>query len=304
MVQLNGHNVTPRHNRPGVLGNTYLEFFFINNGSFAHPYEVCSVYIFPDNSNGDAGVWLNEDGLVTPSSIVNADMVFTNSGTFSGAINDPADVAFEPSGYINTVHSASGIYRIGDGEGYFAVVLKTGDLTASGTRGNFASGTGKYFDIWTVVDVLGSDPKTYAHSFELFRDTIFSITEPILVTTSHSLVQKYVNKNSITKLQIKSDHVVNNRNISEEIKNIFSQSVVNNAAIRIIKLKDDTSTGFPYSQIKDWDDTAGYVQIDSEDTITYNWDTNGIDTGMYELQVSSNVLDQIIVSDKFNLVVR
>ena len=303
MVQLNGHNVTPRHNRPGVLGNTYLEFFFINNGAFDHPYEVCSVHVFADLYKGDSGELLNSSGTLDSSTVSSlAKMEFTNSGTVNGST--PTASGFDPSGFANSVATASAIYRIGDGEGHFAAVLKPEALWAGGASANSASSTGKYFDIWTVVDVNGSTPRTYAHSFELFRDVIFSITEPLLITTSHSLVQKYVNKNSLVKLQIKSDHVVNNRNISEEIKNVFTQSVVNNAAIRIIKLKDDTSTGLPYDQIKNWGDTSGYVQIDSEDTITYNWDTVGVETGMYELQVSSSVLDQVILSDKFNLVVR
>ena len=303
MVQLNGHNVTPRHNRPGVLGNTYLEFFFINNGAFAHPYEVCSVHIFADTTNGDSSELINSSGTLDSSTVSSlAKMEFTNSATVLGTLPDSS--GFDPTGFGDDVNTASAIYRIGDGEGHFAVALKPNALWAGGASANSASSTGKYFDIWTVVDVNGSDPRTYVHAFELFRDVIFSITEPLLVTTSHALVQKYVNKNSIVKLQIKSDHVVNNRNISEEIKNVFTQSVVNNAAVRIIKLKDDTSTGLPYDQIKNWGDTSGYVQIDSADTITYNWDTSGMETGMYELQVSSTVLDQTIMSDKFNLVVR
>ena len=76
--------------------------------------------------------------------------------------------------------------------------------------------------------------------------------------------------------------------------------------IRILKISDDTSQGLPYTLIKDWEDTAPDIQVDSSDTITMNWNTSGseISTGVYQFQVSSAVLDNVVMSDKFNLVVR
>lgn len=83
-------------------------------------------------------------------------------------------------------------------------------------------------------------------------------------------------------------------------------SVIGNPAIRILKISDDTSQGLPYTLIKDWEDTAPDIQVDSSDTITMNWNTSGseISTGVYQFQVSSAVLDNVVMSDKFNLVVR
>ena len=309
MANLNGTPVNPRHNRPSVVGNTYLELFYIQNGTSVDPWEVCSVHIFKDSSNGDSSVWLDTSassptfGLVPSSNDSEADFIFIPSG---GA--DPGDAGFLPTNFDGTVGTASGIFKIDTGR--FAVVLKDG-VSGGPYRGaasvfeSAASATGKYFDIWTVTDATNSSkPRTLVHSFELFNDSTFSLTEPLLVETSFKLIQKYINKNSKTRIQILCDHIINNRNITEELKNIFRNSVITSAAIRIVKLKDSTSEGLPYTQILDWSDTSGSVHIDSEDTISYLFDATQLDTGNYELQVSSNVLDQTVSSDRFSLVVR
>ena len=316
MATLNSHPVVLRHNRPGTFSEVLLEMYFIHNGQVTHPYEVCSVHIFPDNNNEDSSNWLDTNtdsvtyGLVPSSLDASANAIFWVSGI---DVKSPADSRFYDTNYEGQTTNASGIYTISDGR--YGVVLSTGDQwfnthwdPDSGEGPNVSglvstSSTGRYWDIWTVVDVVGSLPRTYIHSFELFRDDVITLTEPLLVTTRHHLVQKYVNKNSNILLQITSDHTVNNHNITEEIKNAFTQAVVSDAEIRILKLKDDTSTGLPYVQIQDWDSN---VRIDSSDTISYLWDTTAteVEVGTYELQVRSNILDQTVVSDKFNLVVR
>jgi hypothetical protein len=123
-----------------------------------------------------------------------------------------------------------------------------------------------------------------------------------MITTRQRLAQKYINKNAKIDLHITSEHTVNNTNITPEVKNIFNSTILDNAAIRIIKLKDDTSTGTPYEETLAWTSTG--VSVNSEDTIIYNWNTSAVEVGTYQLQVSSTFLDQNIFSDKFNLVVR
>ena len=87
MVKLNNHSVTPRHNRPGVDGVTYLEFFYIRNGQYTDPYHVSSVHIFEDTNKGDSSNWVDAvagsptEGLIAASAQPSAKMIFTPSGS-------------------------------------------------------------------------------------------------------------------------------------------------------------------------------------------------------------------------------
>ena len=306
MVKLNNHSVTPRHNRPGVDGVTYLEFFYIRNGQYADPYHVSSVHVFKDINKGDSSNWVDAvadsptEGLIAASAQPSAKMIFTPSSSSRYGV-DP--VAYSTTNFNNDVSSASGIYRIK--EGHYAVALKYGAIF-SGTyldanKTATASGVGAYWDMWAVKDTESSDPKLYINRFELFENNTFVVTEALLLTTKHKLVQKYINKTSTTRLQFQTSHTVNNRAVSQELKSMFNQSVVDNAAIRIIKIKDDRSTGVGYEEIVPWDSN---VAINSDDTISYAWNTSGAEVGVYELQVSSSILDQNVLSDKFSLAVR
>ena len=288
--------VTARFNRPSPTSRTLLEFMYVKNGTYTDPTSIKSVHIFKDTNLESSDNWLDLSsasttyGLVAASSNASALIVF--SGT-----QDEADYNATPSGVV--FKRATGKY---------AVVLEDEipwfDASTGAAKTYYTSSTdltvGKYWDIWTVVD--NSTSSTYIHSFELFNDNIITISEPLLITTRQRLVQKYVNKNAKLDLHITSEHTVNNTNITPEIKNVFNSTILDNAAIRIIKLKDDTSTGTPYEETLAWTSTG--VSVNSDDTIIYNWDTLGAEVGTYQLQVSSTFLDQNIISDKFNLVVR
>jgi len=292
MATFNNIPVTPRFNRPSPTGKTLLEFQYLKGGVYTDPYEIVSVHIFQDTNLGDPSNWIDNVadsatyGLIEDSLQVSAVALFTTQ--VSSTVYAPL---------------RSEIYQSGVGK--FGVVLEEGMAwtDASSVSRTFTDApAAKYWDIWTVRDVVGGALTTYIHQFELFFDSIISLTEPLMVTTSQKLVQKYINKNSKTDLHITSSHTVTNSNITPEVKNIFNNTILNNAAIRIIKLKDDTSTGAPYEEVLAWTSTG--VTVNSDDTIIYNWDTATQEVGTYELQVSSTFLDQNVMSDKFNLVVR
>tara|TARA_R100001509_G_scaffold62084_1_gene34305 strand:+ start:409 stop:1302 length:894 start_codon:yes stop_codon:yes gene_type:complete len=288
--------VTARFNRPSPTDRTLLEFMYLKNGAYADPSSVASVHIFKDTNSGSSDNWLDLSadssryGLVATSSNASAIIIF--SGT-----QDEADYNATPS---SCIHKRS--------TGKYAVLLENDiswlDPDDDTTNTYYTSSTDltatKYWDMWTVVD--NGVSSLYIHSFEFFNDNVISLTEPLMVTTRQRLVQKYVNKNAKVDLHVTSEHTVNNTNITPEVKSIFNSTILDNAAIRIIKLKDDTSTGAAYEEIQAWTSTG--VSVNSDDTIIYNWDTASRDVGTYEIQVSSTLLDQNIMSDKFNLVVR
>ena len=288
--------VTARFNRPSPTDRTLLEFIYLKNGTFADPASIRSVHIFKDTNLQSADNWLDlvadsaTHGLVAESMNASALIVFSGTAdesTYNGA----------PSGKI--FKRSTGKYAV-----LLEDVIPWVDIDDATDKTYYTSSTSltatKYWDIWTIED--SGTSSTYVHSFEFFNDTVITLTEPLMVTTRQRLVQKYLNKNSKTDLHITSEHTVNNSNITPEVKNIFNSTILNNAAIRIIKLKDDTSTGAPYEEIQSWTSTG--VNVNSDDTIIYNWNTSAQEVGVYELQVSSTLLNQNIFSDKFNLVVR
>ena len=292
------HNypVTARFNRPSPTDKTMLEFMYLKNGAYSNPDSIKSVHIFKDTNLGSADNWLDLSatsptyGLVASDSNEHALIIFSTNSVEANYNDTPAP----------------NIYRRGTGR--FAIILEDKipwvDADDGSDRTYYTSSTslttGKYWDIWTIED--NDTSSTYIHSFEFFNDNVISLTEPLMVTTRQRLVQKFINKNSKTDLHFTSEHTVNNTNITPEVKSIFNSTILNNAGIRIIKLKDDTSTGGPYEEIQPWTSTG--ININSEDTIIYNWDTIDQEVGTYELQVSSTLLNQTIMSDKFNLVVR
>ena len=302
MTTFNSSSVNARHNRPSTTGRTLLEFHYLKNGEYTDPYNVRSVNIFPVGTSGTGDEYLDLSAGSTLYGLVPSSMEASGKTlmAFSGNANESA--------YEDAVTTSS-IFKKSTGK--YAVVLKPGLKWVELTNGNHASpntynssAVGKYFDIWTVQDQENGALVTFVHSFELFDDTIISLSEPLMVDTRQKLVQKYINKNSKVDLQITTDHTVTNRNVTEEIKNIFTDAVLNNAAIRIIKYKDDRTTGLPFTEIQGW--TSDGVTINSADTILYTWDTSASDvtTGTYEVQTSSTLLGQRVMSDKFTVVVR
>ena len=292
MATFNNTPVTLRFNRPSPTGKTLLEFQYLKGGIYQDPFEIVSVHVFKDTNLGDPSNWLDLTANSTDYGLIKSSLEVSAVAAFTG---EAAEILYTPGD--------NNIFQRGVGK--YGVVLEEGmgwtdavDTTRIFTNAPAAN----YWDIWTVRDLASGALTTYVHKFELFQDSIISLTEPLMVTTTQRLVQKYINKNSKTDLHITSQHTVNNSNITPEVKNIFNNTILNNAAIRIIKLKDDTSTGAPYEEVVAWTSTG--VLVNSDDTIIYGWDTIARDVGTYELQVSSTFLDQNVMSDKFNLVVR
>ena len=326
MAKLNSISVVPRHNRPGTLTKNLLELQFMINGVYTNPYEVCSVHIVKNASADSPDAYLIRDssstsyGLITTQTMnTSADMIFTSSGTLGPAVQAPANAAFNTSHYDGTARESSGIFRTDTGK--FAVVLQPNasywaasatynPANLSNSATNSASSTGKYFDIWTIVDVEGASPATYINTFELKRDNVVTTTEPLTFTTSHKLKQKYVDLSAVIQLEMGTDHVVHNRNISNEMKNLFTDSIITDAGLEITKVTEDGR--FTVSSVHD---TSSNVNINSADTILYLWDTKDLSSfnntygfggqrGVYEIRARYTVLNETRYSDRFKLVVR
>ena len=301
MTKFNNTTVIKRYNRPSVLFPTQLDNYFANNGTYFDPNSVSAVYIFPDTgaTNGSPDIYINRDstaigvvsayGLIHTSALSSVVAYFdvSNSGWpgVGGDILNPSDYTPGDGSSVSSIYSGiSGQYTvIADGAGDFTGL----------------SSTGKYFDAWLVRDFSSSYYRLYWNKFELFNDRIISYTEPFQTTAKCSLNQKYISLSSIVTLRVDTDVFLANRELSEADKNIWRDSVITSGQIRIGK-RNPRTTGVN-TNIVSWTDVD---DISSDDTMLYRWDTTSLETGDYIVQVKFNLLDQVIYSEEFSVVLR
>ena len=335
MPSINNKPVIDRHNRPQVDSKVMLRTYFVNDGDYVNPYAVSSCHVFDRAYNLSPSSPLNSSGLVASSVAAEARMVFGASGT--GVVG--VDISLLESAYTgiipptahvdNKCSGVSGIYKLGTGQ--FACVLDGrlgGDLSgtthrydlsedASGLRiQNTTSSTGRYIDVWTVKMFADSDWSTYINSFELFDNTVISLTEPLLLRAKSKLFNKRVTLGSKVDMKIGNEITVENKNIDDNVKNIFKQSVVSNPTIVIKKHNEDANLPSRVCVVSSTD-----VVITSDNTMVYTFDTLvdltkgnpsyavdvdglGSKTGTYSLQVEYTMLSEKIVSPMMYFIVK
>tara|TARA_R110002110_G_scaffold415267_1_gene648997 strand:- start:1662 stop:2519 length:858 start_codon:yes stop_codon:yes gene_type:complete len=283
---------------------TLLENFFTNNGTYFNPSQVSAVYILPDATTGPASglthgspdIYINRE-IGTPTyGRLNAQGLSSVAASFNISNGDAIQ---NPSAYSGAGTSgASAIYSgLSGTAGHYQIVL---DQTA---HTNF-SAVGKYFDAWLVKDFSSVEASAgwqlYWNKFEVFSDRIVTFTEPYQVTTHNKLSQKYLQLSSISDLRITTDVFLANRNMTQDQKDIWREQVIDNAQIRIRRRNPKTSGLI--TDIVDW--TGSGVEITSENTIMYPWDTSLMETGDYVVQAKYTLLTQTFVTEEFSLVLR
>lgn len=298
MATFNGYSVVKRYNRPSILLRTQLEMYFTNNGTYFDPDDISACYILPDTTttNGSPDVYINRtlsDVGTSAYGTLNASGVSAIVATFKGV---SAVSSYDPTG---TPSTASAIYR--ESTGQYSIIA---DGVAFPDYSSLGLSDGKYFDAWVVRNFDQTDPdlgyKIYWNKFTVFNDRIITFTEPFQITSKSKLAQKYVELSSVITLRVPTETFVANKNMSRELKQIFRDSVLTNANIRIRKRNPYTSGEM--TTILDW--TSDGVDVSSEDTILYTWNTASLEKGDYVVEVNYQVLEQTFYSDEFSLVLR
>jgi hypothetical protein len=322
MTQFNNYPVVKRCDNPSPISPTLLEFFFLNDGAYQNPYQVCSVHIFKDTTKGVGNKYLDlSAGSDTYGQVSSTDYSYR----FSNWTTGPDGVAYwdvssqkSPIDYIPYLpDSASGIFKVSDG--YFAVILQPGasgvDKAGEELIANSASAVGEYLDIWTIMDVIGSFTRTYVNTFSLTSKGVIATTSPVEITPSNKLVNRYINIGSREPLKVKTNFTLENSSVPEAIRNMFQQgSVLNNAMMKIVKI-NETPELASRVVVQDFSDTSGGVSVDCNNNISFLWDTANIQpaslednlggtTGVYEVQVRYNLLETLHYSPKFKLIVQ
>jgi len=312
---INGQSINDRYNSPPVLSQVGLRVFFIQDGEMFDPYQISAVSLFKSSTNYDPSSVLDQTNeLISPNASSYILMNFANSSV------DTSNIAFNPSSYVRST-TASGIYRLNKGE--YCVVLD-GGVNLSGVLNlfgankvlaNACSSTGEYIDIWTVRLFQNTDLETIINTVNLKRGNIFTITQPLMLKTSNRLYQNRITLGSKVDLKIETLVNVENRDISEAMKNVFRDSIVTSPQIEIIKVNEEKNLPARVT-VSSFTETSGLVSISPENTLIFNWDTNQLSglpevangtfgslNGVYYVRVKYNLINQTIVSPPMHLTV-
>jgi hypothetical protein len=296
MAQFNGFEVVKRYNRPSILLKTLLEMNFTNNGTYFNPYDISACYILPDTTltNGSPDIYINRDSSATGTDQygkLNASGEALKVATYQNIL--------EVSAYDPTAVTASGIFKQDDGR--YAIVA---DGTVFPEFSSLGLSDGNYFDAWLVKNFETTEAsagyKLYWNKFTVYQDRVLTFVEPYQLTAKNKLQQKYLQLSSVETLRISTDIFVANKNMPRDIKNVFRNSTARNAQIRIRK-RNPRTTGL-ITDIVDW--TSVGVDVSSENTILYTWNTEALETGDYIVQVKYDLFEETVVSEEFSLVLR
>jgi len=304
---LNGVELVDRHNRPGVNQRVGLRMFFINDGVYQDPNDISSVSIFQKAKNVSPSTILNSSSLIASGSISDILMHFEPSAEGTGGVQDA-------SSYVAATN-ASGIYRVKTGE-YVAVLDGTLDSSSAKFGGNEASAVGDYIDVWTVRNVGSSNYTTYIRDFTLYDNTFIAITEPLIIKTHNKLFNKHITLGSTVDLKIGTTVAVENRNVDEGTREIFKDSVITSAMVQIVKINENESLA-GHLTVSGYSDTSATVDITSDNTIIYNWNTDQLKTmasvatgesgsllGPYAIRVKYTILNETVVTPLMHFIVR
>lgn len=310
-MYINNISVNTRHNHPTVLSRTALVSYFLNNGQYTDPYEISAVSIFQAENNMFPSSVLGTDGLITGDAAASVLMNFANSASLT------SDESFDPSGYaIGT----SGIIRLR--QGVYAVILDPDtlysvfNLSGSTEILNQVSSIGRYIDVWTLRRTAGSDLATNIHDVQLYEDTFFTITEPLLFRVATRLFNNHLVLGSKTDLKFTNEFTIENTNVDRELRNLFNDSFILNPAIEIFKENQEQNLPSRIT-VSSFADTSSLCDITSDGTVIFSFDTSllsthpqvaagnfGSITGVYSARLKFQALDQVIYSNLFKFIVK
>jgi hypothetical protein len=309
-VLVNNTQVVDRANRPNVSQRIGLRTFFINDGAYVDPYEISSVQLFKRSSTLSPNSVLDTENLVSTLPL----MAYGASGETLTS-NSNFDVSnYEPA------TTASGIYRVGTGD-YVVVLDQTLNLSgwdstnASAVSVSSLSAVDDYVDLWTVKLDAASKYQVITNRFSLHEDTFFAFTEPLLISTSHKLMNKHVRLGEVVDLKIATETTLQNKNLDKSVQNIFKDSIITSATMEVRKVEQNINLDGPFA-VSSFAESSGNIDITGDNTMILSWDTTKIKnlssfdngtfgslTGTYSVQVKYTLLNQTIISPLFYLTV-
>mgnify|MGYP003137082947 CR=1 FL=1 len=314
-MRINDKKVDTRHERPTVLGPTALILYFVNDGQYQDPYAISGVSIFAASDNQSPSSVVTADGEIDPAVTGSVLMHFSAPGVVTD------NSLYDASNY-NANFNSSSVYKLDTGK--FACVLldnttlPSGIFNLSGQTGidNRVSSTGKYIDVWTVQRANGSDLDTIINDFTLTEDRFFGITEPLLFRVNTRLENNHLVLGSKVDLKFVNEFTLENANVDRSIVNLFKESLVMDPMIEIVKKNTDRNLPSRVT-VSGYTDTSGYMDVTSENTAIFTFDTDALKThaevvagnlgsltGTYAVRLKFTALNQTIVSDDLGFIIR
>ena len=326
---LNTTNLIDRYSRPSVGSKVAIRTQFLNNGAYFDPYDVSACTIFQRLANA------SPSSVLEPSSqIIKTGLSMGPTGVVMnfGISGDPTNGnghdgspfgSNSPRVTSNNLNSntwfpaytpgtnASGIFRVSSGD---YVCVLDGEMSLSGgydlnypyQKGevveNSASAVTEYIDVWTVKLFSHSDYQVFINNFTLYNDTFITLTEPLLLTTSNRLSTKHINVGSQATLQdlvITTEITVNNKNLTESVKNIIQDYGIVNPKISINRVVNGTAvpTSVNFATVNT------DIRVTSDNTIIYPFGGTAAVPGTYVVDVYYDFLNQKIKSQPMYFVV-
>jgi len=270
-------------------------------------YSVSSVMLFKKQANtSPSSILESSTGLVTDTAAATAIWRWTLSGweNYRASITNPYPIFLTEDDYETTIGpSTSGIFEVAPGR--LAVVLD-GTLNGSSmlrdgtTVGAAANLSGEpaaqYIDVWTVKLCAGCKWQTFINDTQFFQNNAVLLTEPLLLTTKERLYNKRIEKGSIEKIKIGTEITIENKNISESIKNVLREGLITSGAMEIIYHNDGDIHSQAWVSVKSFTETTGLVEITEDNTFVYTFDTTDSTPGTYTVQLKYNILEETILS--------
>jgi hypothetical protein len=199
------------------------------------------------------------------------------------------------------------------GVGQYVCVLSpdnsAGTFNLSGSNllvNNTVEEVGDYIDVWSVMLFSGEPLTTFINDFTLNRGRFTVITEPLMVKVNSRVSNNRIVLGSKIDIKVNNEINVENRNITEEITNLFKDSIITNPAFEIVKLNQDRNLPARVT-VSGFSDTSGSISVTSDNTVIFNWDTEtlkshpqllagnlGSLTGAYEITMQFNILHERI----------
>jgi len=279
--------VVERYQRPGTLQRVLLRNNFIVNGTYQDPYDISSVSLFSKASNVSP-----ETILDTSTQLVSATPLYSWS------------VSGDASAYTGVLADASAFYKESDGR--WAVVLDGVNQAA----GNLAAK--HYIEVWTAKMTAASEWQVFINEFELFQDSIITTTENVLLKTKTRLIPNKVRLGEVVNLKVGTEITVQNKSLSQSIKNMFNQSVISDAQFLVKKHNLDSNLP-AWVTVLDYSDTSAGMSITSDNTMLYLFDTSvltngsipdlGAGTGTYSVEAKYTILGETIISPMMHFTV-
>ena len=299
--------VTERHQRPSFNGRNILRANFMRDGGYVSldNSSVSSVMLFKKQANtSPSSILETSSGLVKDSAASGAIWRWTLSGweNYRASNTNPFPDFLTESEYTTTIGpSTSGIFEVAPGR--LAVILDgtlngssmLRDGTSIGASGNLSGEpAGQYIDVWTVKLCAGCKWQTFINDTQFFQNNSVIITEPLLVTTKERLYNKRITKGSKEKLKIGTEVTIENKNISDSIKNVLKDGLISIAAIEITYHNDGDIHSPAWDIIHDFENTVGAVEITEDNTFVYLFDTDTVEvpSGTYTAQLRYNILEE------------